>query len=190
MQQVVHLAADGAHLDLRIDQAGGPDDLLDHHAGRFGQLVGPGRGGNIDAPGARDSRTPQKSADGCRSALGRRKPYSTSISLARAVAVIHALQLRNGLMAFVDEHQRDRAADNRAAWAALRPAGGRRNGANNSRCRGSSRSGGSFPDRTWCAGTGAAPQSACLAFRAPSATTPARSRCSAARCSRVSGVIT
>jgi hypothetical protein len=32
MQQVVDLALHGTHFDLRIDQPGGADDLLHHHA--------------------------------------------------------------------------------------------------------------------------------------------------------------
>ena len=48
VQQVVHLPPDRPDVDLRIHQAGGPDDLLDHHAGGFGQLVRTRRRRHID----------------------------------------------------------------------------------------------------------------------------------------------
>ena len=46
-QQVVHLIPRRAHDDLRVDQAGGADDLL-HHLLRALQLVGAGGGGDVD----------------------------------------------------------------------------------------------------------------------------------------------
>ena len=46
-QQIVHLIPRRAHDDLRVDQAGGADDLL-HHLLRALQLVGAGGGGDVD----------------------------------------------------------------------------------------------------------------------------------------------
>ena len=104
MQQVVHLALDGTHFDLRIDQAGGPDDLLDHDAGGFGELIGTGRGRDIDhlvhaiLELFESERTVVEGA-------GQAEAVIHQHLFARPVAMIHALQLRDGLMAFVDEDQ-------------------------------------------------------------------------------------
>ena len=87
-----------------IDQAGGPDDLFDHHAGGFGELIGTGRGGDIDhlihailELFERERAVVERA--------GQAEAVVHQTFFARAVAMIHALQLRNGLMAFVDEHQ-------------------------------------------------------------------------------------
>ena len=104
MQQVVHLAFDGTHVDLRIDQASGPDDLLDNHAGRLGELIGPGRGGDIEhlvhaiLELFKSERTIVHRA-------GQAEAIIHQHLFARAVAMIHALQLRDGLVAFVQEQQ-------------------------------------------------------------------------------------
>ena len=104
VQQVVHLALDRPHFDWRIDQARGPNDLLDHHARRLGQLVRPRRGRDVDhlihavLEFFERQRTVVERAGQAESVLDQR-------FLARAVAVIHAVQLRNGLVRFVDEHQ-------------------------------------------------------------------------------------
>ena len=47
-EEVVDLAFDGADFYLRVDEAGGADDLFDDDAGGFGELVGAGRGGDVD----------------------------------------------------------------------------------------------------------------------------------------------
>ena len=47
-EEVVDLAVDGADFDLRVDEAGGADDLFDDDAGGFGQFVRAGRGGDVD----------------------------------------------------------------------------------------------------------------------------------------------
>ena len=47
-QEVVDLALDGADFDLRVDQAGGADDLFDDDAGGLGEFVRAGRGGDVD----------------------------------------------------------------------------------------------------------------------------------------------
>ena len=105
MQQVVHLAADGPHFHLRIEQAGGADDLLDHRAGRLGQLIRARRGGNVDdlvdaiLEFFERERTVVERAGQAESEFDQRL-------FARTVAMIHALKLRDGLVAFVEEHQR------------------------------------------------------------------------------------
>ena len=48
VQQVVNLSLDGTYLDLGIDQACRPDDLLHYHPRRFRQLIRPRRGRNVD----------------------------------------------------------------------------------------------------------------------------------------------
>src|SRR5205823_7716237 len=47
-EQVVHLSLDGTDFHLWIEQAGGADDLLHYYAGGFGELIGAGRGRDID----------------------------------------------------------------------------------------------------------------------------------------------
>ncbi len=94
VQQVVHLAFDRADLDLRIHQPGGPDNLLHHHARRFGQLIRPRRRRNID-----------HLVDAVLELFERQRPVVERAGqpeavrhqhlFARAVAVIHAVQLRN-----------------------------------------------------------------------------------------------
>ena len=182
-QQVVHLALDRPDFDFRIDQAGRPDDLLHHHARRLGQLVRARRRRDVDhlvdamLELLERQRTVVERA-------GQAESVRHQHLLARAVAVIHAVKLRDGLVALVEKHDGSRAADNRAASAALRPAGVRKNAASSSRCRGSSRSLSSFRDRTWCAGTAAAPRSACPASPVADATTPAPPGCEAMAASR------
>ncbi len=79
--------------------------LLDHRAGGLGQLIRAGRGGNEDGLmnavfELLESQRPVVQR------AGQPEPEFDQVLLARAVAVIHALQLRNGLVAFVDEQQR------------------------------------------------------------------------------------
>ena len=94
------------HLDRRIHQPGRPDDLLDDHAA----APSPARTG----PGVADTKTT------CRDALlpllevqrpvveRRRQPEAVRDQhfLARPVAVVHAADLRHGLVALVDDDQR------------------------------------------------------------------------------------
>src|SRR5581483_7060483 len=48
VEQVVDLAFDGTDLDLGIDKPGRPNNLFDDHAGRLGQFVGAGSGGDVN----------------------------------------------------------------------------------------------------------------------------------------------
>src|SRR5262249_48717234 len=103
VQQVVNLSLDRADFHFRIHQSGGPDDLLHNHARRFRQLIWPGRGRDInyliyaflellEFQGTVVERRGQAEA------------VLDQVLFARAVAVPHAVQLRNGLVRLVDEH--------------------------------------------------------------------------------------
>ena len=84
--------------------------------------------------------------------------------LARAVALVHAADLRHGLVGLVDEEQEVVAGSSPAGSAgAARPARGRRGSASSSRCRCSTRPPASSPCRTPCAAPAAAPRAACPA---------------------------
>ena len=88
----------------RIDQAGGANHLLDDHAAGFRQLVWAGRGGNVDdLIGA-----VLEFLESQRAIIERRGHAEAVVDerlLARTVAVVHAAELRNGLVRFVDEEQ-------------------------------------------------------------------------------------
>ena len=83
--------------------------------------------------------------------------------LARAVALVHAADLRHRLVRLVDEARRSRPGRSRAGSTAGRPAGGRRGCASSSRFRCRSRARASSPCRTGCAGAGGATRAACPA---------------------------
>ncbi len=93
----------GPDFDLRVHQAGGTDDLLHHHAGGFGQLVRPRRGRDVDhlidavLEFFKGERPVVERA-------GQPEAVIHQHLFARPVAVIHALQLRDGLVALVDEN--------------------------------------------------------------------------------------
>ena len=119
-EQVVDLAFDGADLDLRIDQAGGADHLLDHDSRGAGQLIGARRGGDVD--GLVDAVFELFELE--RTVIhgrGQAESVVDEVLLAAAVAVPHAVDLRDGGVAFVDEEQDSRAGSSRAAWAEASP---------------------------------------------------------------------
>ena len=102
--QVVHLAAGGAHDDLRVDQAGRAHDLLDHLVGMRFFVVG--RGGRdedrlthllfelLEFQGPVVERRRQAEA------------IVDQVGLARTVAVVHGAQLARQHVRLVEEHQR------------------------------------------------------------------------------------
>ena len=93
MQQIVDLALDGAHFHLGIDQAGGADDLLYDDACGFGQLVGAGRGADVD--GLVDAGLELLEGEGAIiERAGEAEAVVDEVLLAGAVAVPHAPDLR------------------------------------------------------------------------------------------------
>ncbi len=123
-EQIVDLAFDGADFDLGIDEAGGADDLLDDDAGGLGELVRAGRGGDVD--GLVDAVLELLELERAVVARGgQAETVVDEVLLAALVAVPHAVHLRNGGVALVDEERGSRAGNSRAAWAAPRRAGGR-----------------------------------------------------------------
>ncbi len=103
-EQIVDLAADGADLHLRVDKAGGTDDLFDHYSGRLGELVGAGRGGDIDdlvGAGLELLELEWAIVHG----RGKAEAVVDEVLLARAVAVPHAVELGDGDVRLVDEEQ-------------------------------------------------------------------------------------
>ena len=104
LEQVVHLALDRAHFDFGIDQARGANHLLDDNAAGLREFVGAGRGRNVD-----DLIDAVLEFLESERAIIERGGHAEAVIdqslLARAVAVIHGVQLRNGLVRFVDEEQ-------------------------------------------------------------------------------------
>ncbi len=105
LEQIVDLAADRAHLDGRVHQTGRTNHLLDDHAARLRQLVRTRRRGDED-----DLVHPLFPFREVQRAVVERRRQAEAVGdehfLARTVAGIHAADLRDGLMAFVDDDQR------------------------------------------------------------------------------------
>ena len=104
-EQVVDLALDRTNFDLRIDQARRANDLLDDYAAGFRQFVRAGRGGDIDDL----VHAVLEFFKGERAIVERAGHAEAVVDqslLARAVAVEHAAHLADGLVRFVDEHQK------------------------------------------------------------------------------------
>ena len=103
-EQVVHLALHRAHLDPGVDQAGGADHLLDHHAARLLQLVGPGRRRDVDHL----AEPLLELLEAERPVVERRGQAEAVLDerlLALLVAVVHPAHLRDRLVRLVDHHQ-------------------------------------------------------------------------------------
>ena len=102
-EQVVHLAAGGAHFQRRVDQAGGPHHLLHHLAG-VRLLIGARRGGHEHHLRGQ----PLPFIELQRPVVHRRGQPEAELHqgfLARAVALVHAAQLRNGHVGLVHDQQ-------------------------------------------------------------------------------------
>mmetsp|Transcript_15032 Transcript_15032/g.35475 ORF Transcript_15032/g.35475 Transcript_15032/m.35475 type:complete len:655 (-) Transcript_15032:1504-3468(-) len=106
LQHVVHLVGRRPHLDHGVDETGGPNDLLDHLAGVVLFILGR-RGRHKDrlAHLALELRELQRPVVECR-----RQPEAVlhQRRLARPVAVVHAAELADQHMAFIQKHQRVR----------------------------------------------------------------------------------
>ncbi len=103
-EQVVDLAFDGADFDFGIDETSGPDDLFDDDSSRARELIGAGRGGDVD--GLVDAVLELLEFE--RTVVARRgqaEAVVDEVLLAALVAEPHAVHLRNGGVAFVDEEQ-------------------------------------------------------------------------------------
>ena len=104
MQQVVDLAFDRTNFNFRIDEAGGTDDLFDNDSGGFCELVRAGSRRYVhELVGAM-----LEFLKGQRTVIERRGHAEAVFDqhfFARAIAGVHAAQLRDGLVRFVDEHQ-------------------------------------------------------------------------------------
>src|SRR4030043_405754 len=88
---------------LRIDQASRPDDLLHNLAGTL-QFEWPGGGGGVDhlpGPGLELVEIERTVVDG----RGQPKTVLDQDLLARTVATVHALHLRNGHVTLIDDQQ-------------------------------------------------------------------------------------
>jgi hypothetical protein len=102
--QVVHLVDAGPHFDGRVQQAGGPDELLhDESAGLF-QLVIGGRGADKNDLIDQFFKLREIERSVVHSA-GQPEAEIDQIELARAVAAVHAAHLREGGVALVNEHE-------------------------------------------------------------------------------------
>ena len=97
--------ADRAHLDRRVDQAGGADHLLDEHAAGLLQLPFPPGVALTNTLSGRIASHSSNLSGRLSRQDGRRKPYSDEVELAVVVALVHGAQLRHRLVTFVDEQQ-------------------------------------------------------------------------------------
>ena len=88
---------------MRIQQARRPDDLLHHHARRLGQLVRTRRRRDVDHLVHAVLEFLERQRPVIERA-GQTETVRHQHLLARAVAVIHAVQLRDGLVALVEKH--------------------------------------------------------------------------------------
>ena len=181
VHQVVDLALGRLDDDLRVDQAGRPDHLLDHVAADPLQLVRARGGRQVD--GLADPLA--ELVPGQRPVVdraGQPEPVLDQRPLARHVALVHRPDLRHGLVRLVDDQQEvlGEVVEQRVRRAARRR--GRRCAASSSRCRRSCRPGASSRCRRWCASAAAAPPAACPACSssasrsASSASMPAMAR--------------
>ena len=104
LEQVVHLPLRRTHLDLRVQQTGRPDDLLHHQAAAFLQFVFRGRCryiGHLVLARFELGKGERPVINRARQA----EPVFHQGLLARAVAPVHARDLRDGHVALVDEEQ-------------------------------------------------------------------------------------
>src|SRR3954452_25279307 len=101
LHQVVDLVARLAHVDLGVHDPGRADDLLDDARGVLA-LVRAGRGRHIDEL----RRDVEDLLEGLRAVVHRARQPEAVVHerlLARAVALVHAADLRHGLVRLVDE---------------------------------------------------------------------------------------
>ena len=95
---------DGTDFYFGVDEAGGADDLLDHDAGGTRELVGAGGGGDVDdLAGAVFELFELEGA--VVHGGGQAEAVVDEVLLAAAVAVPHAVELRDGDVGFVDEEE-------------------------------------------------------------------------------------
>ena len=105
VEEVVDLGAGRAHLDRRVDEAGGADDLLDEDAAGAVHLPGAGRGGDVHR--LRPHRLPFLEAQRAVVEAGRQaEAVFGERRLAAEVAAVHAADLRHGDVGLVGEDQR------------------------------------------------------------------------------------
>ena len=103
-QQIVDLPLHRSNFHLRINQAGGPDYLLNHNARRSSQFIRPRRRGNVN----RLVNAILELLKCERPVIhGRGKPESVvhKVLFAAAVPVPHAVYLGNGGVALVNKQQ-------------------------------------------------------------------------------------
>ncbi len=94
----------GPHVDFGVEQSGGADDLLHHHAVGLAQFVVGGRGAHEEGLG----REVFEFLEGERTVVHRRGQPEAVFDqrfLAGAVAAPHGPDLRHGDVAFVHDHQ-------------------------------------------------------------------------------------
>ena len=161
-QQIVDLRRRRPHLDLRVDQPGRPHHLL-HHL----RLVLRARS-RPASPRRRSSARIMllELVEAQRPVVERRRQAEAVVDqvlLARAVALVHAADLRDGDVALVDDHQRvaRQVVDQRRRRLAR--ARGPTGGASSSRCPCRSPARSASRGRSACAARCAAPRPACRA---------------------------
>ena len=103
-EEVVDLAFDGADFDYGVDEAGGADDLFYDYAGGFGELVGAGGGGDVDDLAGAGLELFEAEGAVVHGG-GQAEAVVDEVLFAAAVAVPHAVELRDGDVGLVDEEE-------------------------------------------------------------------------------------
>ena len=103
-EEVVDLAFDGADFYYGVDEAGGADDLFDDYAGGFGELVGAGGGGDVDDLAGAGLELFEAEGAVVHGG-GEAEAVVDEVLFAGAVAVPHAVELRDGDVGLVDEEE-------------------------------------------------------------------------------------
>ena len=158
VQKVVDLVLRRAQLDVGIDDPRRPDDLLGD-LGRLAQLVGARRRRHEDQL----RHELEELVEAQRPVVDRRRQPEAVLDerlLARAVTLVHAADLGDGLVRLVDEEQEVAREEVEQAVGRDAARRGRRGSASSSRCRCSTRAPASSPCRTRCAGGSGAPRAA------------------------------
>ena len=104
-EQIVDLARDGAHFDVRVHQTGRPNDLFDEDALRLFDLVFAGRRRDVKKA---TMNVAFELVEFERAVVERARKAESVFDqglFARAVAAIHCADLRHGLVRLVEDEQ-------------------------------------------------------------------------------------
>ena len=131
LHEVVHFVIGGTHVNGRVEQSGGSDELLNHDAAALCEFVIAGRGTHIYSVRVREALFPFFKSEGSVVACcGESESVLYEVILACSVAAVHGMYLWDGDVALVhdDEHLAVRCAGLRGVNEIVEQAIGRRAG--------------------------------------------------------------